>query len=273
MESDLDKRLDLLRAITQDHAGRSAAAEVLGERIEERLRDARDAVAQFGRLLEDKLSTETDLQFFWRRTRGCWDYSQVLPRQQVLRGTVDFLLARFDGFYDLLELKGPGDPSWHQLGRGSHLRQASSRSAPPWPKHLRRCTSTRTRFVTTRSHNQWFGLLHTRDPRVIILVGTGSKLSEMSDVSCMNSTARSTAWRSFPTMWWASALTLRSTLSHANSPRSWMLYPRRDRSDGWCCGGAGMVGGGRRQYVHSAEAAPGFHVVVTPPPSWRSWWL
>ena len=98
-----------MRAITDDSAGRNVAGEVLGERVAERLADAREAASAYARLINDENSKETDLQRFLEDNPWLLglDYSRVLPRQAILRGTLDFLLARFDGFYDLLELEEP----------------------------------------------------------------------------------------------------------------------------------------------------------------------
>ncbi len=180
-EPDRDKRLSLLRAMTEDHEGRSAAAEVLGERVEERLSDSRDAVVKYEQLLEDEASTETDLQLFLEDHPWLLglDYARVLPRQQVLRGTVDFLLERFDGFFDLLELKGPGDPIiTAPSGKSKPPSPSSFALSPALAQALAQVHVYRDALRDDQVSAQWFGLSNTRDPRVIIILGTSSTLSD-----------------------------------------------------------------------------------------------
>ncbi len=109
---DREGRHNLLRALTNSPDGRRDAGEVLGRRAAERLSDARAAINKYSSLLEDEKSTETTFQHFIEE--NLWllglDYVQMRPRHEVPRGTLDFILERFDGFHDLLELKSPQDP-------------------------------------------------------------------------------------------------------------------------------------------------------------------
>jgi hypothetical protein len=182
-EPDRDKRLSLLRAMTEDHEGRSAAAEVLSERVEDRLSDARDAVKKYEELLEDQSSTETDLQLFFEAHPWLLglDYARVFPRQQVLRGTVDFLLSRFDGFYDLLELKGPKDPIVvAPTAKQEPPSPSKSALSPALAQALAQVHVYRDALRDDQVSTQWFGLSGTRDPCVTIVLGTSRDLSDMS---------------------------------------------------------------------------------------------
>jgi hypothetical protein len=179
-EPDRQKRLDLLRAMTEDATGRNVAAEVLGERVEQRLNDARDAAKAYMGLLGDKSTTETDLQRFLERHPWLLglDYARVLPRQQVLRGTVDFLLERFDGFYDILELKSPGDSI---IDAPAELVGPPSASKFSLSRSLAQALAQVHVYKDALRHEQvaeeQFGLSHARDPRVIVLIGTAKGLS------------------------------------------------------------------------------------------------
>ena len=101
----------MLAAITRDESGRAAASESIGERLVERLGDVRSAALDYHELLDDDTTTETDLQRHIELNP--WliglDYARVRPRHSVPRGELDFILERFDGFHDLLELKSPSD--------------------------------------------------------------------------------------------------------------------------------------------------------------------
>jgi hypothetical protein len=179
-EPDRQKRLDLLRAMTADPTGRNVAAEVLGERVEQRLHDARDAAETYLKLLVDESSTETDLQRFLESHPWLLglDYARILPRQQVLRGTVDFLLERFDGFYDLLELKSPGDPI---VVAPTELASPPSASRFSLSPSLAQALAQVHVYKDALRHDQvaeeQFGLPHARDPRVIVLIGRAQGLS------------------------------------------------------------------------------------------------
>jgi CheY-like chemotaxis protein len=182
-ETDREKRLDLLRALTEDPTGRYLTGEILGERIEDRLADARTAAAELMRLVDDDGSTETDLQRFLEANPWLLglDYSHVLARRQILRGTVDFLLARFDGFYDLIELKSPGDPIIVAPTETSTPPSASEFAlSPSLARALAQVHVYRDALANEQVANEWFGLPNTRDPRVVIVIGNATKLGEMS---------------------------------------------------------------------------------------------
>lgn len=178
-EPDRQKRLDLLRAMTVDSTGRTVAAEVLGERVQQRLGDAREAAESYARLLEDQSTKETDLQRFLENHPWLLglDYARVLPRQPVLRGTVDFLLERFDGFYDLLELKSPNDTI---VEAPEKLRGPPSASKFSLSRDLAQALAQVHVYKDALRHDQvaeeQFGLPNARDPRVIILIGTAKTL-------------------------------------------------------------------------------------------------
>jgi hypothetical protein len=180
-EPDRGKRLELLRAMTSDATGRNVAAEVLGERVQQRLDDARDAAETYRRLLEDSGSTETDLQRFLEAHPWLLglDYARVLPRQQILRGTVDFLLERFDGFYDLLELKSPGDQIVvappEEVGPPSASKFALS---PSLAQALAQVHVYKDALRHDQVSDEAFGLAHARDPRIMILIGRAHGLSQ-----------------------------------------------------------------------------------------------
>jgi hypothetical protein len=173
-------RLKLLRALTDDPTGRHVAGEALGQRTNDRLADARRATSEYVALLEDPSSNETDLQHFIED--NLWllglDYSRMRSRQPVARGVMDFILERFDGFHDLLELKSPQDPIIIAPAASEVPPSASSYALSPVlaqalaQVHVYRHTLTAHPEVA----EELFGLRHTRDPRVVVVIGKADSM-------------------------------------------------------------------------------------------------
>jgi hypothetical protein len=174
-------RLQLLRALTEDPSGRRVTGDVLGQRMAERLGDARRAVADYSALLDRPDSTETDLQAFLEINPWLLglDYSRVLARQPILRGTADFILERFDGFHDLLELKSPQDPIIVAPDEGKMPPSASKQTLS---RDLAQAIAQVHVYRDALRHeavaDESFGLSHSRDPHVIIVIGKVAALSD-----------------------------------------------------------------------------------------------
>ena len=178
-ETDLAARVELLRALTGDLDGRYAAGEVLHERAQERLADALDAAKEFDRLLN--IEGETELQGFLELHPWLLglDYAQIRARQPIPRGAIDFLLERFDGFHDLLELKSPGDAIFETHGKHTGIPSPSSyRLSRPLALALAQVHAYRDALHFEDVIEDLYGLSHTREPRIIILIGRASQLSK-----------------------------------------------------------------------------------------------
>jgi hypothetical protein len=178
------QRLDLLRAVTEDPTGRYITGEVLAERTPQRVEDARNAMAAYQALLDDEASNETTMQKFIER--NLWllglDYAVMRARKSGVSGAMDFLLQRYDGFHDLLELKSPQDeliiapdiadddpvPSPSEYALSKTLAQALAQA------HVYRDRLTRY----PEAAEEFYGLPHTRDPRLIIVIGKAESLPE-----------------------------------------------------------------------------------------------
>jgi hypothetical protein len=108
------------------------------------------------------------------------DYAAIRARSRGPSGATDFLLERFDGFHDLLELKSPQDPivrspevaeggpvpSPHEYALSATVAQALAQ-AMVYRDRL-------TRYA--EAAEELFGLPHTRDPRLLIVVGRADSL-------------------------------------------------------------------------------------------------
>jgi hypothetical protein len=178
-QADISARAELLWAITEDGDGRLAAGETLNGRIAERLDDARAAATRFDGLL--KIGGETELQEFLENHPWLLglDYAQIRPRLAIPRGAVDFLLERFDGFHDLLELKGPGDAIFETHGKNTRIRSPSAyRISRPLALALAQVHAYRDVLGHEETIEDLYGLVHTREPRITILIGRVSDLTD-----------------------------------------------------------------------------------------------
>jgi hypothetical protein len=108
------------------------------------------------------------------------DYAAIRARARGPSGATDFLLERFDGFHDLLELKSPQDP----IVRGPAV--AAGGPAPPPHEYalsgtvaqaLAQALVYRDRLTRyAEAAEELFGLPQTRDPRLLIVVGRVEQL-------------------------------------------------------------------------------------------------
>lgn len=181
-ESDPASRLEILRALTHDAGGRRDTGEVFGERAVDRLADARLAVKEYNRLLEEGAGE--------RRLQACieadpWilglEYTAVRPRVDVPRGAMDFLAERFDGVHDLLELKSPQDTIIAVRGQGADTPASASNHSLSRPLanalaqiHIYRGTLTTGSALL----EEQYGLHQTKDPRAIVVIGRASELTD-----------------------------------------------------------------------------------------------
>jgi hypothetical protein len=180
--ADREQRLELARAITSDPAGRYVTSKVLAERTAQRVADARAAIATYSELLADPASNETAMQNFIEANPWLLglDYAAIRARSRGPSGATDFLLERFDGFQDLLELKRPQDP----IIRSPEIEEGGPVPAPheyalspTVAQALAQAMVYRDRLTRyAEAAEELFGLPHTRDPRLIIVVGRADSL-------------------------------------------------------------------------------------------------
>jgi hypothetical protein len=177
-----ERRLEFLRAMTDDAGGRIATGEVLAERTADRVADARAAMTAYQALLDDPEIHETPMQEFIEK--NLWllglDYAKMIPQQRLLSGTMDFILERFDGFQDVLELKDPQDPiivvSSHSESGAAPPPSAYSLS-PALGLALGQVHSYRDRLTRhAEATLDLVGLSLSRDPFLIIVIGRADRL-------------------------------------------------------------------------------------------------
>ena len=182
--ADRERRLAMLRAVTEDAAGRYLTSEVLAERTVDRIADARGAMAAYQALLDDPDTGETAMQAFIEKNLWLlgFDYAKMVPQQRVLGGTIDFILERVDGFQDVLELKDPQDPiiTVQNSGIGSAAPPPSAYAlSRSLAQALGQAHAYRDRLTRhAEALEDLLGLPLSRDPRLIIIIGRADRLPE-----------------------------------------------------------------------------------------------
>ncbi len=187
-EVDRERRLELLRAVTEDADGRFVTGEVFAERTSERIEDARGAMAAYQTLLDDPDTNETRMQDFIES--NLWllglDYARMIPRQRLLVGTMDFTLERFDGFQDVLELKSPQDPiitvKTQDVGGNAPAPPPSAYAlSTDLGQALGQVHAYRDRLTRhAEATKDLLGLPLSRDPWLVIVIGRADRLPEHS---------------------------------------------------------------------------------------------
>lgn len=178
-----EDRRKILNVITSTVEGRIDAGASLGKRISDRIMDAKKAAEAFHRLLKNSSSIETDMQEFLEDHP--WliglDYVEVRPKQSVPRGALDFILERYDGYHDLLELKSPQDPIIVE-------RTAKNTQMPGSPSHYELSPELSKAFAQTHAYREilegndklleeQYGLQNVRHPKLVIVIGRDSLLT------------------------------------------------------------------------------------------------
>ncbi|NRQ49199.1 Shedu anti-phage system protein SduA domain-containing protein [Aeromicrobium stalagmiti] len=182
--TDADQRAALIRGATTDQPGRAAAAVVLHERVAERVADAGRDLEAYRTLLNNPLASETNMQDFLATHPLLFglEYASIRPQQSGPSGSMDFLLERFDGYNDVVELKGPNEPILRS-------RQQTPGSAVPTPHHYRlgkelahalpQALAYRDRLSRhPGAAEEFHGIRNAREPRLLIILGRQSALAD-----------------------------------------------------------------------------------------------
>ncbi|MCK4791043.1 MAG: DUF4263 domain-containing protein, partial [Desulfobacteraceae bacterium] len=183
---DPDSLVKAFSALTESDTGRHVATDVLAGRLTERLSDARNYAHEYSTLIATEGVIETDVQNFIEEHP--WlvglHYVRVRHKVSIPRGEVDFILERYDGFYDLLELKGPEDVIIADPAPNESRQPSPPSSFSLGPSLAQALAQVHYyRHILDSSAGdvaELYGLTRTRHPRLIILIGRASDLSDTS---------------------------------------------------------------------------------------------
>ena len=175
-----ESRLDLLHALTALPEGRADAGAVIVERTPQRLQDARAATAEYETLLAGGAG-ERDLQRFIEANPWLLglEYTRVRHRHPVPRGELDFILDRYDGYHDVLELKDPQDPIIVAPDTVDDVPPHASDFAlsPALANALAQVHVYRSVLTEIAGTvDELYGLRESRDPLLVVVIGQASAL-------------------------------------------------------------------------------------------------
>lgn len=173
---------EALKIITDSASGRRATSSALSQRLPDRILDARDASDRFAAILNDPTSKETDCQRFI--ANHPWiiglDYATVTEKQAIGRGELDFVLERYDGYHDLMELKGPDTPIISVSGSsraGGGLPPPSHYSlSPKLANALAQAHAYREILYSSEQLHQKEWGLNVRELKIFIVIGRRDRL-------------------------------------------------------------------------------------------------
>ena len=154
--------------------GRRAIAS--SDQLSGRIQDVRVAARDYRKLLAKPGASETDFQDFIKDNPLLLglEYAEVMSRARFLRGELDFVVQRHDGYRDLLELKGPNEPIIIFNGKVEERPSAYS-LAPKLAQALAQVQLYREWIATSSKENRdLYGV--TRDPRITIIIGRNDEL-------------------------------------------------------------------------------------------------
>jgi hypothetical protein len=182
--TDADQRTVLIRGATADQPGRESAAVVLHERVADRISDAHRDLDAYRALLNNPAASETDMQGFLSTHSLLFglEYASIRAQQSGPSGTMDYLLERFDGYNDVVELKGPNEPILHS-------REQKPGSGVPSPHRYRlgkelahalpQALAYRDRLNRhPGAAEEFHGIRNAREPRLLIVLGRHSDLAD-----------------------------------------------------------------------------------------------
>jgi len=178
-----DQRTELIRGATSDPEGRGAASQVLHERVGERIADAHRDLAAYEALLETG-ATETAMQAFLTQHPLLFglEYASISPQVRGPSGSMDFILERFDGYNDLVELKGPADKiirsPKRKAGKGVPSPHKYSLSKP-LAQALAQAMAYRDRLTRhPQAAEELYGIENPRNPVVLVILGCVGDLED-----------------------------------------------------------------------------------------------
>lgn len=175
----------ILSRLTESERGRMVTAHVLAGRLSERISDTRGQLDAYQHLIASSASNETDVQQFLERNPWIVGLSYVGARAriEIPRGEIDFVLDRYDGFFDIVELKGPGEAIVVERSEVAAERPSSASAyslGAALAKALAQAHHYRSILDRSRELHRQYGLTDSRQPRILILIGRSTDLSDSS---------------------------------------------------------------------------------------------
>ena len=169
---------DAVREVADELAGTKEGrrAFALADPTSGRAEDVRDAARDYRELLASENASETDFQDFITESPLLLglEYAEVMSRVRFLRGELDFVVRRYDGYRDLLELKGPNEEIIRFRG-GVESQPSAYSLAPKLSQALAQVQVYREWIAKSSKENlDLYGV--TRDPRITIVIGRDSDL-------------------------------------------------------------------------------------------------
>lgn len=171
----------LLQAILGTTHGRNVAAVEMGNRIADRVQDIRDSLRVYEALIGNPSSTETDAHEYI--IENPWllglDYVNARHEIQISRGRVDFLLEKYDGSHDLMELKSPNHRIIVSSSEGG---AASSPTQYRLSPELSNAIAQINRYLFVLDRDCLYlsgelGIENAKHPKAFILIGKSSDCS------------------------------------------------------------------------------------------------
>lgn len=171
----------LLQAILGTSHGRNVAAAEMGKRIADRVQDIRDSLRVYEALIGNPTSTETDTHEYI--IENPWllglDYVNARHEIQISRGRVDFLLEKYDGSHDLMELKSPNHRIIISSSEGG---AASSPTQYRLSPELSNAIAQINRYLFVLDRDCLYlsgelGIENAKHPKAFILIGKSSDCS------------------------------------------------------------------------------------------------
>lgn len=176
-----ERQESLLQAILGTTHGRNVAAVEMGNRIADRVQDIRDSLRVYEALIGNPTSTETDTHEYI--IENPWllglDYVNARHEIQISRGRVDFLLEKYDGSHDLMELKSPNHKIIISSGEGA---AASSPTQYRLSPELSNAIAQINRYLFVLDRDCLYlsgelGIENAKHPKAFILIGKSSDCS------------------------------------------------------------------------------------------------
>ena len=167
----------------ESELGRMLTADVLSKQLVGRIADTRRKLTEYQALIAEPDATETDVQRFLEINP--WivglPYVSAQARVEIPRGELDFVLNRYDGFFDIVELKSPGEDLVRERTKSESVRPASASAyslGPALARALAQAHHYRSILNDSRDLAGQYGLKDTREPNILILVGRSTSMTQ-----------------------------------------------------------------------------------------------